>query len=545
MNKLELKRILTHRDEYVQSLQIKSGNTRIGLRYNNPQRKISGTLTALEASNKPVRMVILKARQMGVSTVISGFVFQDTSTRHYVNSLVAAHKDESSVYLFGMYKMFFKYLPVELRPMTTYSSRKEIVYANSDWESATTTERTGMDPGLDSRLSVVTAGGESIGRSQTIDNFHWSEVAFTPDAETTHMAVMQSIPKPPFPGRVFYESTANGSSGLFYDLFWDAWRGKNDWTAVFLPWFDYERYSMPVPPGFALSGEEYKLKTTFNLTNEQLAWRRWVLENELKGSVDKFHQEYPSSPEEAFQSKTNCAFDSKALIEMRQQLCKPKYVMNFAKDGLVETPHGEVMVWEMPQEGASYIIGVDAAEGMIEGCMPVAQVLKIASIGLVQVAVFADKIQPLEFALKTERLGRTYNCALINPERNQQGAAIIAILLDKRYPNVYIADDGRYGTYAGELGATLMVNSAAHLAWKRELTIYDERTWNAMSAYESKGGRFLGRDDDYVDALRAATYALPKAVRATNVATRPASVEWTGWTEETWDLFYKRNRRSL
>jgi hypothetical protein len=174
--------------------------------------------------------------------------------------------------------------------------------------------------------------------------------------------------------------------------------------------------------------------------------------------------------------------------------------------------------------------------------MPVAQVLKITTTGLVQVAVFAAKVQPLEFSLKTERLGRVYNNALINPERNQQGAAIIAILLDKRYPNVYIADDGRYGTYAGELGATLMVNSLAHLVWKREITIYDERTWNAMSAYESKNGRFMGRDDDYVDALRAATYALPKAVRATAVRQGPASTSWTGWTEEMWDLYAEINR---
>lgn len=541
MNKSELRRILTNRDEYVQSLQIKSVYGRIGLRYNNPQKKIAGILSALEAANKPVRMVILKARRMGVSTVISGLVFQDTSTRPYVHSVVAAHKDDSSTYLFGMYKMFFKYLPAELRPMTTYSSRKELVYANSDWEKATPAERLALDPGLDSRLSVVTAGGEAIGRGQSIDNLHWSEVAFTPDADTAHIAVMQCVPKPPIPGRVFYESTANGSSGLFYDLFWDAWRGKSDWTPVFLPWFEYERYAMAVPPGFALSREEYRIKNEFHLENEQLAWRRWVINNELKGSIDAFHQEYPATPEEAFQSKTNCAFDSKALTEMRTQLKPPKYTCDFTQDGLVETSHGEVSVWEMPQPEAAYVIGVDASEGTLEGCMPVTQVLKITSVGLVQVAVYAEKVQPLQFALKTERLGRAYNNALINPERNQQGAAIIAILLDKRYPNVYIADDGRYGTYAGELGAVLMVNSAAHLAWKRELTIQDERTWNAMAAYENKNGRFLGRDDDYVDALRAATYALPKAVRSTHIATRPTVAEWTNWTFDMWDRYQERN----
>lgn len=543
MPSINFKAILQDRKRYIEEcLYIKSTRGLINLKFNKPQQKLYRTILNLEAAQKPVRILVLKARQMGLSTWIGAYIFAETSSNRYVNSMVMAHKDESATYLFDIYKRFFKHLPDEIKPLTTYSSRKELVYSNPEFETAPPQLRETMDPGLDSRLSVITAGGDAVGRSQTINNLHWSEVAFTKDAEAVHDAVLQAVPKPPYPGRVFYESTANGSSGLFYDLFWDAWRGKSAWTPVFIPWFEYEAYAMPAGPSFALSHEEYKIKERYKLSNDQMAWRRWVLNTDLRGDVGKFQQEYPSNPEEAFQAKTNAAFSLAALGDMRTQVRDKLADADFTADGLVEIPNGSVKIWEWPKEDSAYVIGVDASEGLTEGCAPVAQVIRATTAGPVQVAVYSERVQPLEFALKVYRLGLFYNTALVNPERNQQGAAILAILLDKKYPRVYIADDGRYGTYAGELGATIMVNELAHVIWKRELEIRDEQTFNALSCYELKNGRYAGKEDDYVDALRAAIHALPKATRPRRQL-EIARQSWSGWNEETWDIFASKNVR--
>jgi hypothetical protein len=93
---------------------------------------------------------------------------------------------------------------------------------------------------------VATAGGDSIARGETITHQHDSELAFWPKAtaKDNFNALMATTPDEAGTA-IFIESTANGMSGLFYELWLGALDGTNGFIPFFSPWFDSPEYSVP------------------------------------------------------------------------------------------------------------------------------------------------------------------------------------------------------------------------------------------------------------------------------------------------------------
>ena len=113
------------------ALKIKTKDTRIvPLILNQPQKRLYNTVKEQAKQQKPIRIIILKARQMGFSTLTEALIFHRTVTRRNVNSLIVAHKDESSNNLFNMSKLFYENLPPELQPMRKASNARELVFEN-------------------------------------------------------------------------------------------------------------------------------------------------------------------------------------------------------------------------------------------------------------------------------------------------------------------------------------------------------------------------------------------------------------------------------
>ena len=530
----------------------------VPFKLNRPQQKVHNLITSLRACNKPIRLVCLKARQEGMSTYFGGLLFKRTVTKHFVNSIVEAHKDDPSIVLFKMHTLFYQRLPNELRPMKKYSSKRELNFENPHPDP----KMEGSDLGLQSSLSVFTAGSEDLSRSRTIHNLHWSEVAFTKGADAVHGVTLSAVPKPPAPSMVFYESTANGPSGLFHDLFWEAWEGQNDWTAVFLPWFELEEYQMPVGPDFVLDEYENKIRETYDLSFEQMAWRRYVLSNDFRGDESKFMQEYPANPKEAFQSSVNAVFDITALNEMEDDLCPPIAYARIEEAGLAEydaTPPADeegiireyAHIWAWPASGVKYVMGIDAAGGGAEGDYLVAHVLAIDGEHVEQVARFTNKMHPSQFAVQCMWLAIAYNRAFISPERNAHGAAVVGMLMDKGYYKMYRDESGQFGIHVGSINKYQLVGGLARMIWQRKLKIHDRVTHNALRIYEEKNGRFFGKYDDFVDALRVAVPALPKAYTTTEHerVERVNKDDWDmlGWTHDDLDRFFElnSNRRAV
>ena len=297
-------------------IQTKEGKLEY-FRMNEPQRRLYGVLHQAWAEKKPIRVIILKARQMGFSTLTEGLIFWSTATQFDVNSMIVAHKDEATANLFRMSRRFYDLLPEEIKPMTRSSNAQELVFD----APAKLAEKGAR--GLRSRIRCATAGGSGVGRSYTLRNVHMSEFAFWPGNKMeTFAGIMSAVPDKP--GTiVIVESTANG-----YDAFKNLWdraveaqkTGGDGFIPVFFPWFEMQEYRRSPPPGFQRTPEEQKLAETFGLDDEQLAWRRWCIENMCGGDLELFHQEFPATPDEAFISTGRCAFDKAALVLRREQV---------------------------------------------------------------------------------------------------------------------------------------------------------------------------------------------------------------------------------
>lgn len=248
---------------------------------NRAQRYIHGLLEKQLRAKGMVRAMILKGRQQGCSTYIGARFYRKTSWQRGVRTFILAHRDDATDNLFRMTKRFHDNFPEALRPSTSYSSRKELVFNV-----------------MQSSYGLGTAKSGGVGRSDTVQLFHGSEVGFWDNAEDIVSGALQAVPNEPGT-EVIQESTANGMGNYFHQQWQDAETGRSPYIAVFVPWYWQPEYRMAAEPGFALESEEEEYKRLYGLDSEQMAWRRAKI-IELKDPL-LFRQEYPATAAEAFQ----------------------------------------------------------------------------------------------------------------------------------------------------------------------------------------------------------------------------------------------------
>ena len=281
-------------------LKIKTKDSEIiPFKLNKPQLKLYDLLKRQSEAGKPQRVIILKARQMGFSTLTEAILFKRTATKANVNSGIIAHKDDATTNLFNMSKLFLEELPEQLKPKTKASNAKEIIFDDREGN------------GLRSKVKCMTAGGDGIGRSDTFQNLHLSEVSSWTHAKEILDGLLQAVPNKPNT-LIIIESTAKG-----YDYFKELWDkacdGENDFEPLFCAWWELDEYRLPCGE-LELTEEEQELKELYNLDNEQIAWRRWCIRNNCGNDVNTFKQEYPSCPEEAFLASGECIFDKDIIV---------------------------------------------------------------------------------------------------------------------------------------------------------------------------------------------------------------------------------------
>lgn len=276
---------------------------------NEPQMKLYNIIKSQKQQHKPVRVIILKARQMGFSTLTESIIFKETATKMNIRSGIIAHTEESTSNLFNMSKLMYENLPQSLKPCKKASNAKEIIFDKENGK------------GLKSKIKCMTAGGNGIGRSDTFNNLHLSELAFWEgDKKSTLTGVFQAVPNNENT-MIIIESTANGYE--YFKELWDkAVAKENDYIPLFVGWNELKEYKMKYT-GFRLTEEELQLKELYKLTNEQLEWRRWCIKNNCGGDIKQFKQEYPINPEEAFISTGDCIFDKEIIINRLQKIPNP------------------------------------------------------------------------------------------------------------------------------------------------------------------------------------------------------------------------------
>jgi hypothetical protein len=266
--------------------------TKIGaiepLQLNQAQRYLHNKLEEQRARTGKVRALVLKGRQQGISTYIGGRFYWRVTHSKGIRVFILTHEQDATDNLFGMVDRYHSHCPALVRPKTGAANAKELNF-----------------PLLESGYAVGTAGTKAVGRSQTVQMFHGSEVAFWPNAASHFSGVVQAIPD--LPGtEIILESTANGVGGEYHERWQQAEAGIGDYIAIFIPWYWDSGYRRPAPAGFALDEEEQEYAAAYSLEPEQMAWRRAKIA-ELKDPL-LFKQEYPATAAEAFQMTGHDSF---------------------------------------------------------------------------------------------------------------------------------------------------------------------------------------------------------------------------------------------
>lgn len=513
--------------DYIESclkIKTKSG-TVVPFRLNDAQRKLYAVAKRQQDAGKPVRLIILKARQLGFSTLTEGLIFHACATRKNVNALIVAHREDATANLFRMSKLFYDELPAPVKPMLRASNAQELVFENP---SKLRSEREAR-PGLRSRIRCATAGGRGIGRSDTLQCVHLSEYAFWPDGAdgkaSTLAGILQAVPS--LPGTmVVIESTANGFED--FKERWDAAvAGENDFEPVFFAWFENPDYSMPVVPGTEWTPEERDLKAAYQLTDEQLQWRRWCIANNCGGSLDMFRQEYPASPGEAFLHSGTGVFDNEQIVLRLERLPSPAGRGEFTDGEWTESETGAITLYELPEEGVPYVLGGDTAG---EGSDYFTAIVIDNVTGRIA-AKLRQKYSEPEYVRQIYALGRFYNDALVAIETNFSTYPVMK-LQEMEYPNQYSRE--REDTYTRQMRksygfrtdrqsrpraiANLVEVFSSHPEWFTDRELLEEMLTFCYNE-DHRPEALAGKHDDLVMGA-AITYAVRHQQRMT-VLTEP------------------------
>jgi hypothetical protein len=265
--------------------------------FNSAQRYLHGQLEAQLKRRGRVRALVLKGRQMGISTLIAARFFHAVTNRRGCRARILAHRLDATDHLFGIVGRFFENCDPDLKPHAAASNTKELFF-----------------DGLDSGYLVSSAGGKEIGRGDTVQLLHGSEVAFWPNASEHVEGLGQSIADAPGT-EVILESTACGIGNLFHSLWVAAENGDSEFEPVFLPWSIHEEYRATPPAGWQMPEEFKDYAAAYQLDPAQVYWY-WLKNRDLaltiSGSPDrisyKARQEYPASASEAFQASGDESF---------------------------------------------------------------------------------------------------------------------------------------------------------------------------------------------------------------------------------------------
>jgi hypothetical protein len=311
--------------------------------------------------------IVLKARQIGFSTLAAAFAFWEVFFWADRFEVMLSRTEREAAKLLQKSKYGYKMLPDWMRqrgPALVSDNQLKMVFSN---ESALESLPSGNDP----------ARGESVYRV-FID-----EMAFLPNSEEAWASIE---PIADVGGRIVCLSTAKGEGNIFHRLWVGSQNGTNDFKGIFFPWSAGDR-----------NQAWYDVKKA-QLPDWQLA------------------QEYPSDPDEAFIRSGRPVFDLEVLraIEVTQPDRGYLYEGQFRDDG------GPLAVWQFPEAGEVYCIGADVAEGLGHGDYSVAQVINASTEEVV--AVWHGHIDPDLFGSDVLcDLGDWYNGCLIGVENNNHG----------------------------------------------------------------------------------------------------------------------------
>jgi len=542
------------------------GGNLVAFQFNEVQSLLHRIIKDIKKQGRLVRLVILKARREGVSTYFSGRFYWKTSLNRNRYTMIIAHEPEATGFLFNMQKRFYAHIPPDFKPQERYDNKKVLEFNNDKGN------------GLDSAIRVGTAGKDQFGSAQLIHYLLLSELSKYPKANTSDLltSLLQTVPDEP-DTEVVMESTALSNSGEFYDRYWKAryhyeiyldsngkarfkqkirenTSPKNIYTSIFIPYFVFQKYKMPVPKDFKLDDEEKELKERYNISDEGLMWRRYAIENKCNRDVEIFHREYPTNELECFLSTGISPFDVGKVMKLRDNAPEPiaRYECLLGSMQFVTNKDGRFLVWEEPKS-KRYLVSADPAEGLEGGDYSSVDVIDHLTGD--QVAHWHGHISPGDLGRLLVAIGVRYNNAILCVERNNAGILTIEKILDSGYRNVYVETvidppakpRRRFGWVTSKKTKYPLIETLADEIRNDTHGIRCVDTFNEMLSYKQIGdsnnifGAEPGKHDDRVMSIAIAKYIRTRQPlnvnRPNNVYSFTAAprakhrpINATGWT---------------
>lgn len=299
---------------------------------------------ALFVSN---RVFVLKCRQVGITTAVIAFFLWKYYRQPDPKALLSiGHEEGAKMRMNTGIRTHYENLPPGLKPSLPRDNQSEI--------------QSGHNGAI---MRQLVAGGRGQAKSFTYNDLHATEMAYWPEgssaakggnvARTLWASVRATMHDPD--GHVVVESTADGPSGLFYDMYKRAVLPGSDWHFLFFPWHHVARYRRPVedPERFAeeMTDEELELVALYGLDLEQVAFRRHKLEDDLYSPM-RFRREYPLNPLEPFLLTGDGWFNLEQLNRYAAAL--PPGQQNDTK---------QLHLYLKPTPGRRYFIGMDTSGG--------------------------------------------------------------------------------------------------------------------------------------------------------------------------------------
>jgi hypothetical protein len=435
----------------------------------NPLR--ANAVQQLFEQRRGEKNIVLKARQMGLTTWTAARFFLKTITHPGTMTVQVAHTQDAAEEIFRMVHRFLDWLPEELREGPLKTSRlnaRQIIF-----------------PEIDSQYRVVSAGDRNAGRGWTIQNLHCSELARWPLDPAEILAGLRAALVPG--AEVILESTPEGAGGCFYE----EWKKADETQTVrhFFPWWMEARYRSAAVDASTLTEEETKLIEMHSLDLKQIGYRRH-LRSSFHGLAK---QEYAEDAESCFLASGESIFEREPLEQRILEAPEPAEMRR----------NGELRVWLPPMRGKKYLLSVDPAGGGSDGDYSAAQVIEMET-GM-QCAEFAAHMGGVELADYIAGLASEFNQAWLVVERNNHGSGILALLESVcRYPNLF-RQNGQPGWLTGSVSRPAMLSRLnAALVEKPELFMSREllaecRTFVRLP--DGNTGARAGTHDDRVMAM--------------------------------------------
>lgn len=475
----------------------------------NPQQK--ELLSDMEKFN-----VVLKSRQLGISVLSCAYSLWLATTNPHTSCLLMAHSLDGADGIFSKLKQLYESLPKFIRPKLIRNNKKELRFSNG------------------SRITVVSCGTKESARGSTLRFVHISEAGFCSETIERQILAIEQCLTPN--GQIIVESTANGFN-YFSDMFFKAERRESLYRAFFFGWIDdkimfADEYKQFAERYINLHGklptvEEFD-KTELALYHqgasiEQIVWRRLKISN---NSETWFAQEFPSCPTEAFISTGTNVFDTQRLHDRLANISATKTIPMPELLPAVLKPwyNRGFSLWEKPEKGIRYFVGVDSAEGL--GGDSDYSVVEVVDRDGFQLAEFrSNKIKAFEFVEVVNAIGLYFNEAFLVIEKASAGQTVCDRLCNDeqyqyRFLYRYKSWDARgkvkrkVGFETTKQSKQRIIDDFVELHEKDALCINSEILLQEMKMFVYDGGTTKassGYHDDTVMAMAMALFGAKEA----------------------------------